>query len=182
MNGNLQKSCCTTYGTELLLFVLLCVAFFFSYNNITTGSFDEIAIDACQLRLKNVWCAIEQYRGTFEEYPPDLNQAGTAFHLDARTSLLFFSCRGKGKKLKQGDKLDYLYVNWSRFFSDAKELPGDFPLCWDRLLSNHDGDGVNVVTVNSRVYFDKEAQGLRHFATKHPEYDIPLPEDLAPQK
>lgn len=70
---------------------------------------------------------------------------------------------------------DYTYVYWP---SGRTGTPPDYPLMYDRRLSNHQGKGINIVTVGKKVFWDRNSKWLRKFAQGHPEFNIPLPEDL----
>jgi len=116
-------------------------------------------------------------------FPPDLK---TAF-LESEKNLvpaspsnaIFLHCPGSKTKpglLSDADEWqDYIYIDWSRYYG-AEKVPDDYPLIYDRRLSNHDGKGINVVTVGGEVYWDPDAGKLCSFALRHPEYEVPLPE------
>ena len=87
-----------------------------------------------------------------------------------------------GSKTKLGDvktiaaSSDYEYVNWSKWFTSPQEGPGSYPMLYDRRTSNHMGRGVFVVRVDGSVMWDVGVEWLTEFAKRHPEYQIPLPE------
>lgn len=74
----------------------------------------------------------------------------------------------------------YIYIFWP---NNKGENFFDYPMVYDRLLANHKGKGINVLSIsqknNYNIYFDKNAEWLTKFAKSHPEYLIPLPEDLS---
>ena len=69
---------------------------------------------------------------------------------------------------------DYIYIYWP----DGEKTPVDYPWLYDRKLSHHRGEGINVGFVGGGGYFDKGARDLIKFAKEHPELKIPMPEDL----
>lgn len=71
--------------------------------------------------------------------------------------------------------MDYIYVPWQ----NPSELPGNYPLIYDRRLANHKGKGINIVLLNGQVMWDRNAQYLKEFIKEHPDLDVPLPEELA---
>ena len=70
--------------------------------------------------------------------------------------------------------VDYILIAWS----NGVATPPEYPLMYDRRLSHHRGKGINVLWVDGRVVWDKNAKGLKTFAKEHPELEIPMPEDL----
>ncbi len=70
---------------------------------------------------------------------------------------------------------DYTYMWWSRYYGTPNEVPWDYPLLYDRALSNHGERGVNILRVGGDVLWDPDATWLRDFAASHPQYDIPVP-------
>lgn len=85
------------------------------------------------------------------------------------------------------DWLDHFYIYWP----EGVNTPDDYPILYDRKLSYHEGKGINVCHVRVVTGFagypvsgdlaftwDEDAEWLKKFAKEHPEYDIPLPEDV----
>jgi hypothetical protein len=77
-----------------------------------------------------------------------------------------------------GQKPDYVYINWSQILDTTETdwRSGEYPLFYDRRMSNHKGRGINVVLTNGYVFWDSNAKWLKEFAAKHPTLEIPLPE------
>lgn len=70
---------------------------------------------------------------------------------------------------------DYVLVNWPAVLgTDA--VPGDYPIAYDRSMSNHAGRGVNVLSVDGLVRWDARAKRLKKFAAEHPDAKLPMPE------
>jgi hypothetical protein len=46
---------------------------------------------------------------------------------------------------------------------------------YDRTLANHEGRGVNVLTINGKVEWDAGAENLKKFASENPAFDMPVP-------
>lgn len=85
--------------------------------------------------------------------------------------------------------MDYFYLCWP----SPAETYTNYPLMYDRRLSNHGGKGINVLLVEQTVnpaippspktfhgqfFWDEGAQWLKTFAREHPQAKIPMPEDL----
>jgi len=90
------------------------------------------------------------------------------------------TCPGTGKPAPPSspEQSDYIYIDWSLYFKDARKIPDDYPLAYDRRLSNHSGKGINIVFIGNpkHVMWDKNAQWLKQFTKEHPNYKIPIPE------
>jgi hypothetical protein len=89
-----------------------------------------------------------------------------------------FLCKGSqshvGSLTNVDAWMDYIYIPWST----GTSTPPDYPVMYDRRLSNHQGTGINILWVDTSVSWDKGAKELKEFAAKHPDLHIPLPEDL----
>jgi hypothetical protein len=75
---------------------------------------------------------------------------------------------------------DYLIVDWFKNgFTNivVGEIPDDFPILYDRRLANH-GGYINVYRADGSILKDQGALWLYGFATRHPNFRIPLPEDF----
>lgn len=72
------------------------------------------------------------------------------------------------------DWLDYIYVPWP----EGEETPGDYPQMYDRRMSHHRSEGINLLLVNGGAFWDQGAGYLLQFAITHPNLHVPLPEDL----
>lgn len=98
-------------------------------------------------------------------------------------------CPGSGNSpalmTKRLEWIDYIYVQWP----SAKGVYTNYPVLYDRRLSNHAGKGVNVLlgdVVNTgggvqgpiRWFWDPNAEWLQKFAREHPDLHVPLPEDI----
>lgn len=116
--------------------------------------------------------------------------SGETFPLKAQEcpaiASLILQCGNNRKKdlsLATADEwMDYIYVYWP----DGTNTPGDYPVMYDRRLSNHGGKGINILKVSGTrerkgapgtVVWDQEAAWLKQFALQHPEYTIRLPDD-----
>jgi len=75
------------------------------------------------------------------------------------------------------DSFGYAYVNWSaKSFAHVADVPGEYPLVYDRTLSNHSGRGVFVLRINGSVVWDPGAKWVRDFSGAHPEYHLLIPQ------
>ena len=85
--------------------------------------------------------------------------------------------------------MDYFYLHWP----SVSGVYTNYPLMYDRRLSNHSGRGINILLVEQTVnpasppspesyhgqfFGDEGAKWLQAFAKEHPELDIPMPEGL----
>ena len=115
----------------------------------------------CQWILKSNLHFQVCYRYRLEHdntFPPDLKTAfwESEMHLapDSPSSAIFLKCPGSGTKqgllIDAEEWQDYIYINWSLYYG-AQPVPPDYPLIYDRRLSNHDGKGINVVSVEGAV-------------------------------
>jgi hypothetical protein len=143
---------------------------------------------ACRSRLRVLHFDVRTYREKHDEhYPPNIFCVANAFHSNVWSPIEFtnnilgwdlLSCPGVGRKLLAAptnvDECDYAYVNWEPFFG-TNTVPNDYPLIYDRRLSNHKGLGINVLTTTS-CFWDYRARWLKAFAASHPEYHLPIPE------
>ena len=137
----------------------------------------------CRNQLRSLACAIDFYRQKYGCFPRNLTGTGSG----SMTGILvapewFLICPGTGRKVSHAatlgaEDIDYIYIDWSRWFRSGNDVPQDCPLVYDRRLSNHAGRGINVVAVDKHAFWDRDAVWIRNFANKHPEYTIRLPED-----
>jgi len=133
----------------------------------------------CQENLSAFEYAIRMYsieENGFPSNPIDLIPT----HVPNIQSLRLLMCPAvhhQKKDVSDGtDWGDYTYVNWSDYYEDPEKVPADYPLMYDRALSNHDGRGINIARVDGMTFWDPGGAWLRDFAARHPEYDIPVPE------
>ena len=70
--------------------------------------------------------------------------------------------------------MDYIYIHWDQ----GIRTPTNFPLMFDRRVSNHQWKGINIVRVDGSVLWDVRGQWLRAFANEHPDLRLPLPEGM----
>jgi len=138
---------------------------------------------ACRRQLQVLACTVDLYCQLHDGQFPGHLIGGNNEHLPVSGFIpwpqLILICPGTGRdqtgkgEMKEED-IDYVYVNWSRWYKTSEEVPGEYPLAYDRRLANHAGQGVNVVAVDRHAFWDPDAKWLRNFAQNHPEYDIPL--------
>ena len=143
---------------------------------------------ACRSQLRVLVSNLHMYRlQCGGHYPPDILVTANAFYMDASRKQIPFSgnklawmnlsCPGVGREYSTAPtakQSDYVYVNWEPFFG-TNDAPAQYPLFYDRSLSNHLRIGVNVITTTS-FFWDFRGHWLRDFAEKHPEYHLPMPE------
>ena len=129
----------------------------------------------CQNTLRALAYTVAMYRDMHNKmFPPSLSASAS----EEASSPRLLVCPGTGKHWGDYSNAevwaDYLYINWSRYYG-TNEPPGGYPLVYDRRLSNHRAQGVNIGAVDGSVRWDPSAQWLRDFASQHREYDVPLP-------
>ncbi len=73
---------------------------------------------------------------------------------------------------------DYIYVDYTKEFSRSQDLPGGYPLVYDRRCSNHGGAGIYIIRGDGLVIWDRDAHWLQQFARAHRALNIQLPEDI----
>jgi len=140
--------------------------------------------NACERTLRCLWCAMYSYTSDFGgRYPPHLGALVEAGYMGTTRPLTCCAVHHskedfyrKGNIPEGDDWSDYAYVNWSNCFDKPGKVPPDYPLMYDRALSNHDGRGINVLRVDGTTLWDPGGTWLRDFAARHPEYDVPVPE------
>ena len=110
---------------------------------------------------------------------PDALSGQERTNMNTNSVARLLACPGVGRISKATTvaaiESDYIYINWEPFYGTST-APAQYPMIYDRSLSNHRGFGVNVLTVGGRCFWDFRAHWLRGFAAKHPEYRIPLPD------
>ena len=92
----------------------------------------------------------------------------------------FFLCPGTcrqagGDPGEVGEWSDYIYLRWT----NGATTPGLFPLLYDKSLSNHNGQGINILRVDGEVFWDQGGRWLRQFAEEHPTLNVIFPADMA---
>ena len=73
---------------------------------------------------------------------------------------------------------DYTLIDWPSHLQ-TNTVPGNYPLAYDRRVSNHAGRGVNVLRVDGLVVWDADVRWLRAFVAEHPNFGLLLPEQAA---
>lgn len=134
--------------------------------------------DSCVSMLRVTWCSIHMYQMDNNGfYPSRITELGPAGRTCYGSIMKEFICPASGRQpgnpTNIDEWMDYIYIPWS---TGANTLP-DYPLMYDRRLSNHQGKGINLLFMDGSVIWDKDAKELKAFAAKHPEFQIPLPED-----
>jgi hypothetical protein len=80
-----------------------------------------------------------------------------------------------GAELHNLSEGDYLYIDWSARPGGWDLANGDYPLIYDRSLSNHQGRGICIAKINGSSIWDGGATWLKAFAAAHPKANIPIP-------
>src|SRR3990172_8864324 len=58
--------------------------------------------------------------------------------------------------------VDYTFVDWSAILG-TNAVPNDYPIVYDRRMSNHNGRGINILMVDGTVEWDSNAKWLKKF-------------------
>ena len=129
---------------------------------------------------RNTGCMIMMYTQEYHSFPADIS---TLFKWSGGTdgvAYIFSRCPAVcdhvelfGAKDKIDSWMDYIYVYWP----DFKNIPPDYPMMYDRRLSNH-GNGICILFTDGHGEWDEGASKLQKFAKDHPEIKIPMPGDL----
>jgi hypothetical protein len=117
------------------------------------------------------------------QMPPNMAAMGPAGKTCYISQLKIFLCPSShsitGSAANIDEWMDYIYIPWP---GGTTNTPSDYPIMYDRRLSNHGGEGINVVRIGNMngtegAFWDEDAEQLKAFAAKHPDLHIPLPED-----
>lgn len=135
-------------------------------------------VKGCQAVMHDVLLNdLKEYRHKYDgQYPPDLAAAENFNNPGGK--LDFVTCPGVGIRTLPaagGTNADYIYVNWGLTFG-TNDVPGNYPVIYDRRLANHKGLGVNVITMDGRHFFDRHASWLQKFTNSYPQYHLTMPE------
>lgn len=134
---------------------------------------------ACRNHLSVVQYDVNKFRlGHGGNYPSNILVATRWIEDDHLASIDFvrstLTCPG-GQSTKDADfHPDYIYINWEPFFGSNRP-PDDYPIAYDRKMSNHLGLGINIIKMAGFPTWDFRGRGLKHFAEEHPEYHLELP-------
>ena len=131
---------------------------------------------SCGSNLRGVWCTLQIYSMDHDgSYPGRLELLGKNTYI---TQPKIFVCKSAGtiagSMTDVDDWMDYTYIYWPQ----GKNTPSNFPVMYDRLLSNHHGNGIQVIQNCGGWFWDTKGEWLKGFAKDHPELKIPLPKDL----
>jgi hypothetical protein len=74
------------------------------------------------------------------------------------------------------NRFDYLYVDWSGAFERVEDIPGQYPLAYDRRLANHLRKGIYVLQVNGSVFWDVDANWVQEFSRTNRHFQTPIPQ------
>lgn len=121
----------------------------------------------CQKQLRSVAYCVFQYRSDHDEQFPKTLEEAVSEEAGKKMAQRLTQCPTKGATAK------YLYVDWSRWFTNAA-APKDYPLVYESKRSQH-GDGINVALVDGSAFWDEKARWITDFAKKHSEYELEIP-------
>lgn len=139
----------------------------------------------CPMRLEALKGFIETWAsGAGGGYPTDLAPVVQAFEKmppeRRRARMHPLLCPSSEQDVGRGKidatKSDYVYVSWQALPTNGAVVNGDYPMLYDKRLSNHGGRGIYVMKINGTVIWDQGARWLQSFAASNVSYRIPLPE------
>ncbi len=167
------------------MFIVLlsaCVFTSFSEESLLPQKQDDIYVCGHENLYKNIHFIIQMYSmENSGRFPKSLKESFDYMGGDKSLKSLF-KCPGRAHDLKE-DKpdemdswVDYIYIYWS----EGVKTPSEYPLVFDKRLSNHKGKGINILLVGHKYFWDENAKWLMGFVKKHPELKIQLPELESP--
>jgi hypothetical protein len=128
----------------------------------------------CNELLKLIGNAVWVYRGEHGRLPQQFEVLSNEL-----SNPVFLICPGSGHSpgsLTNADSwADYTLIDWSVVLG-TNAVPDNYPIAYDRFMSNHAGHGVNVLTVDGFVRWDSNAEWLKKFSAEHPEAKLPMPQ------
>lgn len=165
----------TTAGTTALLLLAS------GCRSGTGGDFQSDRAQ-CQKNIRALENAVKEY--TFDNegrFPASLEDALANIGFDdAKKSAHMLRCPGSYSNSTTAtdlaSKMGYVYVDWSKSFDRTNAAPESYPLIYDRFMQNHDGRGVNVISVGGEMRWDEGAAWLRGFISQHRGYHLLLPQ------
>jgi hypothetical protein len=84
---------------------------------------------------------------------------------------------GSISNLDAGYQRDYYCIDWSKLPHSTNEITfNEYPLAYDRSMTNHNGRGINILMVQGTIMWDANAEWLKIFAAVHPDDKLPIPE------
>jgi hypothetical protein len=139
---------------------------------------------ACRNKMTSMAWLLFSYHNDYRHYPSNIvvvasaNPIGDLSPFPTNRVRNLLACPGVRSEVAFASNgpidSDYVYVYWEAVFG-TNMVPKDYPIIYDRRLSNHRGLGINVLTATN-LFWDFRARWLKGFASKHPEYKIQLPE------
>ena len=148
-----------------LIFILT----FIGCNKLASSSDNQ----NCKQQLRSLGALITLYRSEHGgQFPKSLEM------LDTNEARLILTCPGHKRSLSQTGnsliKTDYYLVDWSTLATNSN--CGEYPLMYDRSISNHEGLGINLLLINGSVRWDSHAKWLKSFATNNTNVKLLVPE------
>jgi type II secretory pathway pseudopilin PulG len=138
---------------------------------------EKVLIRNCQHQLQSLGTFLRTYRTENNGRLP--SDFGSMNSVDKQLLAPILICPGSGHApggfTNINSWADYIFVDWLAVLG-RNTVPGDYPIAYDRSMSNHCGRGVNVLSVDGIVRWDSNAEWLKTFAAEHPEAKLPLPE------
>ncbi len=134
----------------------------------------------CPMHLSDLGAILSEHHSRTGAWPSNLLFVATAFkprpaYKRMRNHVL--SCPMANTSLDAMDGslswVDYHYVCWA----SLTNVPGWYPLAYDRTMSSHGNRGVYVLRVDGSVVWDSGAFELKRFAKTHSQHPIQLPEE-----
>jgi hypothetical protein len=122
----------------------------------------------CSRQLQSLWCALQLYKQEHGgQWPLTLKD------LDISVQRLL-KCPGVAE-CRDECREDYIYIPWQGTGLKVENGATEYPLIYDRSLSNHRGKGINILLLDGRVMWDPGAMRLKKFASEHSDIVLPVP-------
>jgi hypothetical protein len=168
----------------VVVLLLTCAVFAINYHHKRMYEVVAKYRYECPMHLLDLWSITVALAKEKDRFPQDLASINVKIPLVSQSRIRLrlspVLCPGSEIPFDKNEFItnvsDYVYINWSSTFGHVAEVPGEYPLAYDRRLANHLGKGVYVVKVNGSVVWDADAQWIRQFSTKNPELHIPIPQ------
>jgi len=127
----------------------------------------------CREQLKVLGYEVQVYQSDYAHLPRQLSD------LSNRLNPILLTCPGSGHvpgSFTNADSwADYTFIDWPGILG-TNVVPKDYPIAYDRFMSNHGNRGINVLTVFGFVRWDANAEWLRKYAEEHPEVKLRIPQ------
>lgn len=167
------KTCIFIFGVFVCLSLLVLGTFWL--RNVR----EKVKRQDCLSRLHAIGFCVRNYSDEHAgKFPQNLQQVVDVDDSLARAPFLLV-CPGSGRLPGAVTNVaawtDYTFIDWPTVLG-TNAVPKNYPIAYDRSMSNHAGHAVCVLTADGLVRWDSNAEWLRKFSTEHPEAKLPTPQ------